>query len=186
MDGPAQTNVKGRFENRKEMLIFLLHELYKNHHAVSLTQFFFESSPGGLDVFKSLMDELVSQGWVKETADPVITSLGMRGYDITYCISLEGTEYLAELGKIDEKYKKKQPPVANHNITIGGSVTNSQIGQHSSFGSLIPPVPLESNEKPLRPWATFLKTYLIPIIIAILGGVALLYIEHNTGLFNNK
>jgi hypothetical protein len=99
--------------------------------------------------------------------------------------AIERFSSLAEYELHTEKQRIKNQP--NTGIIIGGNVQDAQIGQSSSFGPLsisrndqsIP----RANEKQQKADSSKVLNVIWQVLIGVIIGAILLYIEHKTGWF---
>lgn len=111
----------GKYDTRKDLLIHYLKILNDQNRPISFSSLVFTSLPGGgLPEFESVMLELEIRKLIIKTeqeGEPILGLPFHRTVDRRYSISLDGVEYLASLGIIEDKYK-------NTNATIGHSINN--------------------------------------------------------------
>ena len=118
----------GTYDNRKELLIHYLKLLHDQNMPITFSDLIMKCLPGGgLPEFESVMTELESRNWIIKTEEPGSPVQGLPFYHTVirrFSISLEGVEYLASLGIIDDKHKTKKESEKHHinkygNIVLG-------------------------------------------------------------------
>lgn len=131
---------KSKYENRKDLLIYYLKELHKSNRPVKFGEFLLNNIPsGGIDEFESAMTELEKKGWIIKTEQdggPVPGLPFHRTVDRRFSISIEGIEYLASLGIIEDKHRiKKETEKPNHSINNYGNMVMGDSPQGIIQGS---------------------------------------------------
>jgi hypothetical protein len=123
---------KGHYESRKDLLIHYLKVLYESNKPITLSDLFLDNIPGGgMPEFESVMNELELKNWIISSdhdGGPVSALPIYRKVVKTYAISLEGEEYLAAIGVINQKHKNKTNNPENTITNYGNMV----IGNHSN------------------------------------------------------
>lgn len=119
---------KGDYESRKDLLIHYLKVLHDSNKPITFSALLTDNLPsGGIEEFESVMTELETKKWIIKTekdGGPVPGLPFHRKVDKRYSISLEGVEYLASVGSIDEKHKNttdtKHKTITNYgNMVLG-------------------------------------------------------------------
>jgi len=116
----------GTYDNRKELLIHYLKLLHDQNMPITFSDLISKCLPGGgLPEFESVMIELESRKWIIKTEKPGSPVQGLPFYHIVdrrFSISLEGVEYLASLGIIEDKHKTKFGTEKHHINNYGNLV----------------------------------------------------------------
>ncbi|MES2380882.1 MAG: hypothetical protein V4538_07560 [Bacteroidota bacterium] len=130
---------KGDYESRKDLLIHYLKVLHESNKPITFSDLFLDNMPGGgMPEFESVMTELETKNWIIKTekdGGPVPGLPFHRKVDKRYSISLEGVEYLAAVGLIDDKHKNtmdnKYQNITNYgNMVVGDNP--KEVNQTSS------------------------------------------------------
>lgn len=116
---------KGNYENRKDLLIHYLKVLNGQNKPMTFSDLVLENMPsGGMTEFESAMLELETKKWIIKTEEdgpPSISFPFFRTIDRRYSISIDGVEYLASLGIIEDKHKSPKDTV-RHAINNYGNM----------------------------------------------------------------
>jgi len=130
----------GKYDNRKDLLIHYLKVLNDQNKPITFSDLVLTNMPsGGLTEFESAMTELETRNWIIKTEESGNSIPGFpfhRTVDRRYSISLEGVEYLASLGIIEDKHKSTKN-MAGHAIHNYGNLIlgDNPQGINQSLGS---------------------------------------------------
>jgi hypothetical protein len=117
---------KGNYDNRKDLLIHYLKELNNSNKPVTFSDLLTHNMPGGgISEFESAMTELEAKGLILKTEQdgrPIPELPFHRTIDRRFSITMEGVEYLASLGIIEDKHKITKKETQNHNIVNHGNL----------------------------------------------------------------
>ena len=120
-----ENHEKIEFNTRKEIIIYYLQFFNKRGKPIGFSDIVFTMLPsGGLAEFESLMEEMVNNNWIIKKSEPIGPVQGMphlTRMSVTYTISVQGVEYLHELGLIEDKYKTEKK-TDNQSIQNYGSI----------------------------------------------------------------
>ena len=98
---------KSEVKNKEDFIQFILLELNKKVHHISFCDLFMKMVPsGGIDSFRSILDELCEEGLLVKTTQPgsnVRGYSGLQTVDLRYGISVKGIRYLKDNGLIQSK-----------------------------------------------------------------------------------
>ena len=115
----------GKYDNRKDLLILYLKVLNEQNKPMTFSDLALNYMPGGgLTEFESAMSELESKKWITKTEEDGTPNPNLPFFRTVvrrYSISLEGVEYLASLGIIDDKHKTVKN-TAGHSIHNYGNL----------------------------------------------------------------
>jgi hypothetical protein len=115
----------GKYDNRKDLLILYLKVLNEQNKPMTFSDLALNYMPGGgLTEFESAMSELESKKWITKTEEDGTPNPNLPFFRTVvrrYSISLEGVEYLASLGIIDDKHKTAKN-TAGHSIHNYGNL----------------------------------------------------------------
>jgi hypothetical protein len=161
-----------RYDNRKELLIHYLKELHKSNKPVTFSDLLLNNLPGGgIQEFESAMAELEKKGWMNKTEQDGGTVTGLPFYrtiDRRFSISIEGVEYLASLGIIEDKHQiKKETEKSKHeihnfgNMILGdnpqGIIQGSDLGNSRFNNNSTSREPTDIKPEPIQDAITILR-----------------------------
>src|SRR5690349_10811766 len=98
---------KSEVKSKEDLIQFILLELNKKVHHILFGDLFMEMSPsGGIESFRSMLDELCEEGLLvktTQTGSNVPGYQGLQTVDLRYGISVKGIRYLKDNGLIQSK-----------------------------------------------------------------------------------
>jgi hypothetical protein len=163
-------------KTRKDFMIYMLQLLNEEGRQVDLGRAFFKSGYNrGIESFEGVMDELDELGWIKKRKTPTGSIPGMPYLvtnEVTYEITLRGTEYLASIGELVDKHPTMTKPI-DRSIKITGNTVNyneqSNFGDQSQSSS-------HKTKAPATPKKPLIKKILLGVVISVISGLIIWFI----------
>lgn len=170
----------GTYDNRKDLLIHYLKVLNGQNKPMTFSDLVLKNMPsGGMAEFESAMLELETKKWIIKTEEdgpPSIALPFLRTVDRRFSISMDGVEYLASIGIIEDKHKS-QKDTARHSINNYGNMVygDNPQGVNQLFDSISDEIPKDdlSSKLKLNFWKKIYKwtdhKLISMIVFAIIG-----------------
>ncbi|HRF82087.1 MAG TPA: hypothetical protein PL070_18590 [Flavobacteriales bacterium] len=163
--------------DRRQLIIYLLLELHKANKLIPFGDLFFQSGYAqGLDSFKDVLEEMHRKGWVnkfEEDGGPIDgLPVFARKVDLRYGISIDGYEYLASIGKVEDKHPTPKDKTGMNNISLTGDKNRVNVVQGSPESSL------SAKDSPRRSssGASTVMKALIALAVTVIGGLLVWYL----------